>query len=334
MPKVPEIAYEDITIADSHSLGYDTALCVEGLYAIHDLIKMIQNADNAFLEPQKVLNALYCIGVFGRFGGDDLTVLDVDGQSKDKKAHAFFPAAKYLFALEEAGFLIFDMELAGMAKPKNKLAMKDILSFKVSFPRNKTLLLGLKVFAAACSKIVGDPFYVGDIRVVYKGASKMYAPPIDEVFYRLTEEQKDIMTAIHEKLERLGCERNLEREYIMRYIHPKAKGKTFATIYTVNQAWLSVSGEKTDVNLKLNLRHIGHYVDYLYKCSESIQRCVERAENCGGCEKACGGVSFEFRGVKYCKCPWHIFRFNDFSKQAMDNYIKLIDLEDKELCLK
>jgi len=314
MPIIPDIKREDVII--------------DGLWEIYNKIKTIVTTHD---EHYKVLNALYCVGIFGEFTGDNPAVLHVDGQRKDKKARAFFPAAKYLFALETFGFRIFDLVLTDSDKPRNRLAMKDILHFKISFPDNESMLMGLKTFASACGKIVGDPFFSADIRVAFDGAPKLYAPPIDEVFRHLTDGERTILTAIHEKLSSLGCTRNLEREYMMRYIHPKAKGKTFATIYLVNQAWLSVSGEITDINLKFNLRHIGDYIEYLDECTDSIKRSVKNAENCGVCKKACGGVSFEFEDVKYCKCPWHIFRFNDFSGQAMENYIKLIDLESSEL---
>jgi hypothetical protein len=343
MPAIPTIKRGDITVKTEFAQGIDKAKCADGLWEVYNLTKATAAYSKKGIKPYQLLNAMYYIGLMGTFDddnhsrgedhsrGEELAVLHVRGQAKDTKARAFFPTAKNLFELENLGFRIFDLELNCESKPKNKIGTKDISAFKIAFDGKESLIVGLKVFAYACSKILGDPFLFADIRVAYEGASKLYAPPIDEVFHHLTDDEKRVMTAIHDKLTSLGCERNLEREYMMRYTHPKAKSKTFATIYLINQAWLAISGECEDLNLKLNLRHIGEYTDYLSECTDSIRRSVESAENCGYCVKKCGGVSFELDGKQYRKCPWHIFRFNDFTDQAMANYVKLIDLESAAL---
>jgi hypothetical protein len=76
------------------------------------------------------------------------------------------------------------------------------------------------------------------------------------------------------------------------------------------------------VEFKFNLRNIKKYTYYLSECTESIRNAIIKAENCHGCEKACGGILFEFDGIKYCKCPWHVFRFWDLSEKAVKNYAK------------
>jgi len=331
MPVIPTINRDNITVKDEFAQGRDKTKCADGLWEIHNLLKKIMAYKKKGILAYQLLNALYYIGVMGSFDGDDLSFLQIKGQVKDKKARAFFPPAKNLFELETFGLRIFDLQLNCGNKPKNKVTTKDIAGFKLTFDVSETLILGLKTFAFACSKILGDPFLCADIRVAYEDATKLYSPPVEEVFHHLTDEEKRVMTVIHEKLTSLGCERNLEREYMMRYTHPKAKNQTFATIYLANQAWFAVSGEQTDLNLKLNLRHIGGYVQYLDECTQSIQYAVINTENCGGCKKACGGLEFEFGGVNYRKCPWHIFRFADFSTCAITNYVKLIDLESAQL---
>jgi hypothetical protein len=107
-----------------------------------------------------------------------------------------------------------------------------------------------------------------------------------------------------------------------RYIHPKGKGKTFATIY---------AHENNRIELKLNLRSINAYIHYLDGCAESIRESILHTHACESCKKACGGVLFEYKGVEYRKCPWYIFRFDDFSEMAVNDYMKLIELEDNEL---
>lgn len=331
MPMIPQIAKQDITINEKLRMGFANKDCIEGLWSICNLIGRIARLKGDKPETPKILSYLYCIGYFGCFENDDFTVLSVDAGKKDVKAGAFFPKPTYLFELEEFGFKIFDLELADEDKPRNKLTIKDVLRFRISFKGDEYALLGLKLFAEACGKITGDPFDVGDIRVMFEGASRLYAPPVDEIFYVLEDAQKKIFLPVHERLTELGCERNLERAYMMRYVHPKSKGKTFATMYLVYQPWFSVSGEKVEYQIKLNLRNIAAYTDYLKQCTRSIQKAVKYTADCGGCKKACGGVSFEFDGKYYVKCPTHIFRFSDFSDRALENYLALINLENERL---
>lgn len=333
MPMVPDIKKEDISIALKYTREYDEARCVEALWSIYNLLKSFKTEG---------LHCLYSIGVLGEFENGDLSYLSVDYQKKDVKKSAWFSSPKGLFSLEKNGFYIFDLELKDCNKPKNKLTQKDIISFKFSYPGgmgDDNLLLGLKLFALACGSIKGDPFNVGDIRVMYKDAPKMYAPPVEEIFYTLTENEKQAAYKIHEKLESLGCARNLEREHTMRYYHLKAKNKPLATIYPITQFWFFNPEQKNaeepegkELAIKLNLRNIGAYASCLSECTSKIQQAIINTADCYSCKKACGGVQFEFNGIKYAKCPWYVFRFNDFTEHAVDNYINLLELESEILC--
>ena len=319
MPKIPEINFSDITIANKYS-GYGFKHCKTGLWSIYNLIKTI--SDNG--EDSRLLECLYTIGVHAQFENKDMNSLVYSGKT-NKKYKNGIPAPKYLFALEKYGFEINNL-ITSKQVPRNKLAAKDITQFSISFIKSDfpDVIIGLKLFSDICVQQKGDCFFAGDIRVAFENAPKMYAPPLDEIFYVFDDLHRTAMTAIHDKLIGIKCERNLERVHIMRYIHPKAKGKTFATIYLDCETLY-------EKHLKLNLRNIGSYIGYLNECTESIQQSILKTEDCGGCKKACGGVSFEFNNVKYCKCPWHIFRFYDFSEKAMENYMKLIEFEDEVL---
>lgn len=39
------------------------------------------------------------------------------------------------------------------------------------------------------------------------------------------------------------------------------------------------------------------------------------------------GVIFTYQGSTYAKCVTHIFRFHDLSEKAVENYVKLLELE-------
>ena len=314
MLKIPCIEKNDISISEKYTQGYDETRCEAALWEIYNFIK----------NNNSRLGCLYSIGILGKFE-EDLSSVYVDYKSKDTKARAWFSNPKNLFSLEDNGFYICEMELMTPTKPKNKLTGKDVLNFRVSFPQNNDLLLGLKLFSSVCGKLGGIPFDKADIRIMYKNASKLYAPPLNEVYYFLHDEHTALVRKFNSKLEEVGCERNLEREYMTRYIHPKSKGKTFATIYAIKR------GSENEIELKLNLRNISKYTSYLDECTDSIKRSVIETEECHNCKKACDGVSFKYNKIEYCKCPWHIFRFKDFSEQAIHNYAKLIELEDSEL---
>lgn len=117
-----------------------------------------------------------------------------------------------------------------------------------------------------------------------------------------------------------------------RYIHPKSKGKTFATIYAAEHLyWVSPEfSDQHKLTFKFNLRNIGKYSDYLSECTESIQKTVQETFDCYMCGRNCSAV-FDFQGKTYSKCSWNIFRFSDFSEKALENYIKLLELENQAL---
>lgn len=321
---IPDIKKSNISITTKHTQGYDEKRCIEALWLIYNFIK-----ENNFINDNsdQKLRELYSIGVLGDLITDGSLALTVDYQKKDTKVGAYFTSPKNLFSLEKYGFSITDLKLADITKQKNKLSKKDVLQFRFSYLKNDNLLLGLKLFATACSKFRGEPFFVGDIRIMFIDAPKNYSPPVEEIFYVLSEDQRHIANMIHNKLEALGCTRN-----VTEYFHPKTKNKPFTTIYTHIGFWFFDGvPEGKGLVLKLNLRNIGGYADYLSECKDSIQQSVLNTTDCSGCKKACAGIRFQFNNKKYVKCPWHIFRFNDLSEQAVGNYIKLLELEDCEL---
>ena len=244
------------------------------------------------------------------------------------------PATKYLFALEKYGFVFNELVTLKTDTPRNKLSVNDITQFSLSYNGGDfpDVIFGLKLFSEICMKQKGDCFFTGDIRVAFVDAPKLYAPPVDEVLYFLSEGQKKIAYTIHNKLEELQCVRNLEREYMMKYMHPKLKGQIFATIFAAEHLYfLPESETQQKLTFKLNLRNISRYVDYLSACTESVRQSVITTEDCGKCAKKCGGVVFTYEGKTYTKCAIHIFRFSDLSEKAVENYLKFIELEDQEI---
>jgi len=313
---VQYIDKNDISISDKFTQGYDEARCVEALYILYDFLREFMKTEDA--------SCLYSIGILGIFEADFSSAV-VDYHAKDTKARAWFSNPKSLFALEKYGFVISEIKVIDENKPKNKWTGKDVLQFRIAYPQNNDLLLGLKLFTTVCGKMGGIPFYKADIRIMYKNAPKHYAPPLNEVYEFLTEKEAELVGMFNTKLEEIGCARNLERDYMTKYIHPKNKGKTFATIYTIER------NGKNEIELKLNLRNIGKYTDCLNNCIKTVITSILTTEECHNCKTACGGVFFEYDCKRYKKCPWHIFRFNNFTEQAIQNYIQLIELEDKEL---
>jgi hypothetical protein len=345
MPKVPDIKFDDITIAENYLGGYKKERCKVGLWNIYNVIKKIisdysndlplhySNSDQD-TGYAKVLECLYMIGVNAKPEDNTMTSLVYNGKT-NKNYKRNMPNTKYLFQLEKYGFLINNIVTLKNNIPKNKLAVKDIVQFSLYYSKDdfNNVIFGLKLFSDICMKQTGDCFYSADIRVAFIDAPKLYAPPADEIFYFLPEDQKNAAYTIHSKLKKLECIPNLEREYMTRYLHPKSKGKTFATIYA-SESLYSIPLEfqtKQKVVFKLNLRNIGKYTDYLSECTESIRQTIFGTEDCGACKKKCGGVVFTYQNKTYIKCPWHIFRFYDLSKNAIENYVKLLEMEDKVL---
>lgn len=326
MPKVPEIQYEAVTIADEYTQGYSSKRCKKGLWSIYQVIRKIHN--HGAEDRLKALECLFAIGVQGQY--DDRQLSLVYSGMVDKRYKRGMPASKYLFALEAVGFAFHDLVTDKKDTPRNKLAIKDIQKFRFTYQDEDfpDVIFGLKLFSEICMKQQGDCFYYGDIRVAFTDAPKLYAPPVDEVFYFLPDRQQEFAYVIHNKLEGIGCTRNLERENMTRYKHPLVKGKTLATIYAAKQLYfLSDSEHAQELVLNLNLRNIGQYSDYLSDCTETVQKTITEAQECYGCKKMCGGIRFAFQGKEYRKCPRSCFRFYDLSDAALDNYIALIGYE-------
>jgi len=242
MPKIPEIEFCDIMVAEKYIIGYDYARCKNGLWSIYNIIKKISMncSDSA-----RVLECLYFLGIHAVFEDNNMISLTYSGKT-NKKYKRGLPSAKYLLQLKKYGFSFTDIEITGENIQKSKLAVKDIARITLSYVLDDfaDCILGLKLFSDICVEQSGDCFYSGDIRVAFVDALKLYAPPVDEVFYFLPEEQKRVAYKIHEHLEKLGCVRNLEREYMTKYMHPKMRGQVFATIFASKDLYFLSETEK------------------------------------------------------------------------------------------
>ena len=339
MPLIPEVEYGNITIADEHTGGHEYERCKAALWSICNVIRKIieTSSDERPLHftyshenTAKVLECLYMIGANAKYKDADLTSLVYTGKTNNKYKRNM-PGVKYLFELENCGFTFTDIVSLKKDAPKQKLSVKDIAQFTLSYSAGDftDVIFGLKLFADICLKKSGECFYTGDIRIAFEDAPKLYAPPVDEVFWFLPYEQKKAVLVVHNKLEEIGCVRNLEKEYMLKYTHPRKKRLPFATIYASEQLYFLPESERHHkIAFKFNLRGIGKYIEYLDKCTESIQQAILRTTDCYGCNKACGGIPLTYKGKIYSKCPFSAFRFFDFSEQAIENYIRLLELEN------
>ncbi len=330
------ITREEIQISPAFSALYPS-LKAEHLWDIYRALQKIVTGYEAYTdECRRVIEFLYAIGANGTWKNEACDALLVTGITNPKWKRPF-PATKFLFALENFGFTIDSIvTVSGESVPaesKKKLKTKDIGQFRIRYtePDLPHVMLGLKTFAEVCVQIKGDPFYAADVRVLNGDSTKKYMAPIQEIFSILPEEQKNAACMLHKKLEALGCRHNLEREYMLRYDHPKGKGKNFATIYLKNQFWFPEAGNGQDLSFKLNLRHIGEYIPLLEQCTPYIQNTVIGTTACYGCNKQCGGISFRFQGNMHVKCPTYIFRFTDIGEQSMADYMRLLDAENAYL---
>ncbi|HBL84680.1 MAG: hypothetical protein A2Y17_11140 [Clostridiales bacterium GWF2_38_85] len=342
MPLLPEINFDDIIVAEKYINGYDYERCKNGLWSIYNIIKKIANVSHP-----RVSECLLMIGVNAKCENDGMMSLVYSGKMS-KKYKRGMPSAQYLFELEKFGFVFYDIVTAKEETPKNKLSIKDIEQFSILYNSGdfSDVIFGLKLFSDICVN-QSSPlacFLARDIRVAFSEAPKLYAPPVEELFYFLPEEQKKAAFAIHEKLEEMGCVRELEGENAVKYKHAKHKGQVIATIWAGENLWFLPESEKEQkVVFKFNLRNIGKYSDYLNECTEAVQKSIFETDSCGladnktgmcGNGHRCGGVVFEYKGKTSIKCTRYFCIFKDLSKRAIENYIKLIELENKELQIK
>jgi len=336
MPLIPNIEIDDITIAEKHTSGFNLERCEIGLWSIYNVIKKIAN--NAC--PRQVTECLLMIGANAKFENNGMMSLVYSGKTS-KKYKRGMPGAQYLFELENFGFVFYNIDTLEEGTPnKRKLSVKNIKQFYVSYNLGdfRDVIFGLKLFSDICIK-QSSPlscFLAGDIRVAFEDAPKLYAPPADELFYPLPNEQKKAAFVIHDKLVAMGCVRELEGEHAVKYKH---KGQMIATIWAGERIWfLPEIEQKQKLVFKFNLCNIGQYTAYLDECTEEIRKSIVGVDNCGhnkknercaNGQKNCDGVIFEYQGKKYKKCTRYFCIFKDLSEQAIFNYVMLITLENE-----
>jgi len=342
MPLVPEIEFDDIVIAEEHTGGHEYERCKAALWGIYNVIKKIVKSSSDTLPPntnynfeniRKTLECLLMIGVNAKFENASMASLVYGGKASEKYKRGM-PAAQYLFQLENYGFAFADILSLRNDVPRHKLPIKDIAQFTFSYSAGdfSDVIFGLKLFADVCMKKNGAYFYTGDIRAVFANAPKLYSPPVDEVFWFLPDEQKKAALLIHDKLEDMGCVRSFESGYMLKYMHRKNKKLSFATIYVSDQLYFLPESERhIKIAFKFNFRNIGSYVEYLDNCTDAIRQTILQSTDCFGCKKACGGIAFQYNGKNYSKCPFSAFRFLDFSEQATENYVRLLELENNAM---
>ena len=342
MPFIPEIKFDDITVAKKYTGAYDYERCRNALWSIYNIIKKI-----AGITHPRIVECLCNIGVHGAFENDNMTAIVFSGLTR-KGYKRGLPAAKYLFELEKYGFVFYDL-ITSKDVPRNNLAAKDITQFTLSYNANAgdftDVIFGLKLFTDAC---MTQPSPLGlmitaDIRVAFEGVPKIYAPPAEEVFSFLPEDQKKAAMTVHNKLEELGCIRQPDGE-ATKYINAKNKGQVMATIWVGERIWFIPEHEQHQkVVFKFNLRNIDKYEDYLSECTDSVIQSLIKTDECwlegnydtnhcaNGGGKSCVGAMFTYQDKTYRKCLRYFCIFKDFSEQAVENYIKLIEFENKEL---
>jgi len=332
MVDIANIKLEDVAIADKYTDGYDYERCKIGLWSAYNVIRKMRDRTH----PTVVRDCLCNISVNAEFENNDIVALVYSGKTNEKYKRGM-PATRYLFELEKYGFVIDNLITSKEDVPRHKLPVKDIVQFRISYHGSDfvDVILGLKLFAIACMSQTKPNvcFYNADIRVAFPGATKLYAPPINEVFGFLPEEQKKAAYAIHNKLDEIGCVRNCEGD-ATKYLLGK---QIFATIWVGERIWfLSEDEWSQKLIFKFNLTHLGQYASYLDECTKSIRESIFTVDNCGHnkknerCENGqqnCDGVMFEYQGKKYKKCTRYFCIFKDLSEQAISNYVKLMELE-------
>jgi len=334
MLEIAEIKFDDITIDDSYISGFDYERCKEGLWSIYNIIKKVRPASHP-----RVLECLCMIGANAEFENDDMLSLVYRGKTNEKYKRNM-PSTQNLFELENYGFIIDNLITSKEFTNKHKLPVKDIERFRLSYYADdyRNVIFGLKLFTTVCMN-KSKPnvcFYNADIRVAFSSTAKLYAPPINEVFAFLPEEQKNAAYAVHNKLIEIGCVRNCEGD-ATKY---SLKKQMLATIWAGNHIWFLPKNEQNQkLVFKFNLSNIGKYAEYPDECTEAIRSSIFAVDNCAHnkknerCEngqKNCNGVMFEYKGKKYKKCTRYFCIFKDLSEQAISNYVSLIELENEQ----
>lgn len=281
-----------------------------------------KNADytNSNAGFTRIPHMLYALGLCGSLSPDYSLVCEGESLSATAKA---LKITGLPFLLKKLGDYGFIAEGAGKAvKPGDRIVL--------SYPDSPGLTAVLKSLAEAQlainrGRLNGSKnyFYMLHGGLLANEIPKAPKLTIDDLTRTLDDTQHSVVTAIHA------------------FAAPEAKAAVrmggfmrndWSCVYTANKSkrvLLSFHTEQTRLSVKLNLQHIGLFVDKLKNFPAPVLDSLTNSGwECGGCHGSCaGGFAFTYDGRAYNKCRCGSFTFESVSPEILPYCIELLKLE-------
>jgi len=273
---------------------------------------------------KRIPHILLILGVAGKItanmtltvsGGDLITVA---------KSVKLVKMPEMLNKLKDYGF-----EITGFTKQ-----VKEGDALTVSYPDCRAVLPVLKSMADAQSIIAkGDIrrnnayFYMMMPDILKSSKVKEPVLTFGDMYRALNDNNREIAVIFNE------CIGNKAKVKFRTIDFMRNRWHGVYTGIKSKQVLCTIKNEHDDLSVKMNLEHIGTYMDTVMALPEGLQKEIrENAWNCNQSQcnpKCAGGFKFEMDGEKYSKCRGGAFTFTNIAPDDAEHLKLLLEHEMK-----
>jgi hypothetical protein len=255
----------------------------------------------------RVPNLLFAMGAVGTLQPDMTLVLEGEKLLSAAKGLKITALPFLLKQLSNYGF-----ELAG--------EITDGAIVSVSYPDNRFLPAALKAMADAQLRLnrgdikkLKNYFYMLHSGLLEKETVKAPKLTFDMVLRTLDDERRKTAAVLHETIS-AKSKAGIRMGGFMR--------NDWSCVYTARKSKkviMSLNTEQDGLSAKLNLQHIGKYINTVMTYPEHIRQVIQSSGwECGHCHDSCaGGFAFEMEGRAYNKCRCGAFLFNEITAEQL-----------------
>lgn len=261
------------------------------------------NSNASFI---RVPNLLLLLGARGALQPDKS--LELDGEK-------LLAAAKEL-KISSLPFLLLKLCEYGFRTSGYAKTIKDSDRIHFSYPDNPNLVVALKAMADAQMflnkgdfKKPKNYFYMLHSGLLEDEAVKTPKLTVESIYHVLGSEKREAAAALHEMVAE-SSKPAIRMGGFMR--------NDWSCVYTGNKSKkviMSLQVCQDKLSAKLNLQHIGKYINKVMDYPEHIRETIRtNGWDCGCCREGCaGGFVFEMDSRTYNKCRCGAFLFADIS---------------------
>lgn len=293
-----------------------------GMLLREDVEHNAKNADYTLSNASfiRVPNLLYLLGALGEAGPGHSLAVDGGRLLSAAKELKLTGLPRLLAKLREHGF-----EITGLGK-----TVKEGDALTLAYPDSRFLPAALKAMADAQLRLNGGNlkkprqyFCMVHPGLLEREAVRAPRLAIDDACRALGPESRAVAMAMHGAVSP-RCKLAVRMGGLMR--------NDWSAVYTgikSKKVLLSLQVEQDRLSAKLNLQHIGDYVDRVMELPGHIRETIRASGwECGRCHEGCAGpFAFTMEGQSYSKCRCGAFVFPGVSNENVPHCLDLLRLE-------